>query len=151
MYRLQTCRNPVMVWIFQMTFLMAGGAGEVPAEADSVCSHTAAQRWIQLSLCRHPDRGLNQPHSHTVTAGTGNTYSVPREQCKSMNEWFMSIYVVCRVWSCVELSPCTLRICSLSERRGWRCPPVKSPCFNKTIYRYTQMTKILCFLCVYSL
>ncbi len=133
-----------MFLIFQMNFLMAGGAGEVPAEADSVCSHTAAQRWVQLPLCRHPDRGLNQPQSHTVTAGTGNTYSTPREQCTSMNEWFMSIYVVCRVWSCVELSPCTLRICSLSERRGWCSHPVKSPCFNKTIQIHTDDQNTLC-------
>lgn len=73
---------------------MAGGAGEVPAEAGSVSSHTAAQRWIQLPLCRHPDRRLNQPQSHTVTAGTGNTHSTPWEPwMTSMNEWFMSIYV----------------------------------------------------------
>lgn len=56
---------------------MAGGAGEVPAEADSVSSHTAAQRRIQLPLCRRRDRGLNQSQSHTVTAGTGNTHSAP--------------------------------------------------------------------------
>lgn len=125
-------------------FLLAGGAGEVPAEAGSVSSHTAAQRWIQLSLCWHPDRRLNQPQSHTVTAGTGNAHSTPSEPCMaSINEWFMTINVVCRVWSCVGLSPCTLRICSLCERRGWRCHPVKSPCCNKTYFHAFCMCNFL--------
>uniref|UniRef100_A0A8C2KPZ6 Myosin XVAb n=1 Tax=Cyprinus carpio TaxID=7962 RepID=A0A8C2KPZ6_CYPCA len=70
-------QKPCNVSVFQIDFLMAGGAGEVPAEADSVNPHTAAQRWIQLPLCRRPDRGLNQPQSHTVTAGTGNAQSTP--------------------------------------------------------------------------